>query len=160
MAEIYSLNAFDSEAFEKEPIKSVNTISKHLVSGVIEKYTEGMSSGIVADNGIASGFVDIILTEIYEPTENSKSNSVRLSLLKLFSFLSESEGRFAQEFGLYDPMFYGYLKVDELKELHSLLLNLPSEMDKEFLNEFKDQLIQICEECTKKNLGILYSALP
>ena len=159
MATIYITEAFDAENFERETIKSVDTISNHIVGHIIDDFTQGLEEGMSLENG-TGGWVDAILYDLQEPVENPEHEIIRGTLIKTLSYLSEYNGRFTKEFGRDDPMFFGYLTPAELKELQNILEKLPSDIDKGYLLEFKEQLVGMAEVCKKSNLGILFSALP
>jgi hypothetical protein len=164
MSSIYSTDAFDAEAFEKEAAKSFDAIDRHVVRGLTDNFTNDMESGMVSET-TEGGWVEMILGDLYIRTDNPEDEKIRESLYRLFSYLSENEGRLTEEFGISgdadNPLFfYGYLKPDEVKELHSLLLNLPADIDQGFLEEFKERIIGICDVCEKKTLGLIFYSSP
>lgn len=162
MSRILSIDLFDSSRFEQIENPTVTQLEECIVYGGLDDLDESVKKDIGTEiifESKSGGFLDAMLTNLKEPV-SKEHEADRSLLIDLFSKISESNGRMVEKFGQTDPFFYGYLTLTEIKDIVKILSNLPGELDKDWISEFKDTLLMISKKAVQKNLGLIYWAIP
>ena len=162
MSSILNLDLFDGGRFEQIEDPTDAQLEECIVYGGLDDLPESVKEDIKGEIILESkscGFIDAILSDMGEPV-SGKYEADRSLLVDLLANISENNGRLVEKFGQTDPFFYGYLTLEEIKDLIKILTNLPDELDEGWASEFKDTLLIIGKKAVQKNLGLIYWALP
>ena len=160
MSRILNLELFDSERFKQieDPtdVQLWECIVDGELDGLPESVKEIIESDIILDYKTC-GFIDAMLSDIEEPV-SEEYEADRSLLVGLLNNISEDNGRLTEKFNQ-EPHYFGYLTLEETKDLIKILTNLPEELDEGWVHEFKDTLLIVAQKAVQKNLGLIHWAL-